>query len=241
MIQVGGPKGLTRGHVMNTLFLLGFGADASQVAEWIGTSRQMVWRISTGKSWQELTGIGAPREKKEKVRRTLLEEWESRVEREPNSGCWLWTGNTRPDGYGLICVDGRLERAHRVGYELFKGPLGKLDALHKCDNPPCVNPDHLFAGTDLDNVRDMDAKGRRVVTAALGEAHPMSKLTDGMVHNANILVRLGASRSDCAGWFGVGYRAIWNATTGRKWKHLTRPSTAATLGSQPNPLKTSLR
>lgn len=76
-------------------------------------------------------------------------------------GCWMWTGGI-VHGYGCWEVDGRRERAHRWAWELFVGPIPEgMHVLHRCDNPPCVNPNHLFLGTQTDNVQDMDAKGRR--------------------------------------------------------------------------------
>jgi hypothetical protein len=77
-------------------------------------------------------------------------------------GCWEWTGYIRPDGYGQFGVDRSIhERAHRMAYQLTAGPIPKgIDVCHRCDNPACVRPDHLFLGTRSDNMRDMVAKGR---------------------------------------------------------------------------------
>lgn len=81
---------------------------------------------------------------------------------EPNSGCWIWAGTCNWKGYGTISIGGVQRKAHRASYEAFVGaiPDGML-VCHKCDNPPCVNPDHLFVGTAKDNAQDRDAKGRR--------------------------------------------------------------------------------
>ena len=98
------------------------------------------------------------------VRRVLRGEpthvrFEQYVQR--TDGCWLWAGGRTERGYGRFKVDGKTIRASRWAYEHFIGPIPDgLCVLHRCDNPPCVNPAHLFVGTDADNVRDCLAKGR---------------------------------------------------------------------------------
>lgn len=90
--------------------------------------------------------------------------FEAMVATEPNTGCWLWTGYVNQDGYGHFNIGGRIEKAHRVAYSDAKGeiPSGYL-VLHKCDQPSCVNPDHLRIGTDVENGDDK-ARRRRVPT-----------------------------------------------------------------------------
>lgn len=79
----------------------------------------------------------------------------------PEAGCWLWLGSTSSRGYGYSGIKGAPSLAHRASYEAFSGPIpAGMCICHKCDTPACVNPDHLFAGTNLDNMRDMCAKGR---------------------------------------------------------------------------------
>lgn len=77
------------------------------------------------------------------------------------SGCWLWQGRTNNMGYGIITVNGRPALAHRAMCAHRGRPIpAGLDACHRCDTPGCVNPDHIFAGTRSDNMRDAAAKGR---------------------------------------------------------------------------------
>src|SRR5260370_21245414 len=80
----------------------------------------------------------------------------------PTNGCWVYTGHLNSKGYGQIKYNDKLELVHRISYRIMKGRIPKgLFVLHKCDNPPCFNPDHLFVGTQLDNIRDMISKGRQ--------------------------------------------------------------------------------
>lgn len=94
-------------------------------------------------------------------RRPLADRFWEKVDR--SGDCWTWTAYRNPAGYGEINLGGRLGAvlAHRVAYELtFDVAPGDLHVLHRCDNPACVRPDHLFLGTHIDNMRDMTAKGR---------------------------------------------------------------------------------
>lgn len=96
----------------------------------------------------------------------LIQRFEASYTPEPNTGCWLWTRFTDKDGYGFIntCTikyKSNSTRAHRLSYSLFKGAIPKgMCVLHKCDQPSCVNPEHLFLGTHRDNQWDKVHKGR---------------------------------------------------------------------------------
>ena len=93
-----------------------------------------------------------------------IERFLKNVSPEPNSGCWLWAGSLHNGGYGAFSAFGE-SRANRVSYRLYKGDIPPgMFVMHKCDNPPCVNPDHLEIGTPRDNVRDMIAKNRHCPT-----------------------------------------------------------------------------
>jgi hypothetical protein len=93
---------------------------------------------------------------------TDLERLLSKVE-EAENGCWNYTGARLEQGYGMIKYNGSMVRAHRLSYELHKGsiPENRI-VMHTCDNPSCINPEHLKIGTYQDNTQDMIAKGRRV-------------------------------------------------------------------------------
>jgi hypothetical protein len=90
----------------------------------------------------------------------MRQRFESRFTKGP--GCWEWLGKGDKDGYGKFCVKRATYRAHRISWILFNGgDPGDLCVLHRCDNPRCVRPDHLFLGTPGDNNADRDAKGRQ--------------------------------------------------------------------------------
>jgi HNH endonuclease len=108
--------------------------------------------------------------------KTLQERFEEKVMPEPNTGCWLWTGSLNNKGYGRIMVNHANKLASRVSYELYRGPIGNLIVMHRCDNTVCVNPDHLLLGTMSDNSKDMVAKGRQKSCHHLG-IKPYCKLT----------------------------------------------------------------
>ena len=77
------------------------------------------------------------------------------------TGCWQWRGPTNAFGYGRFSFEGRTQVAHRLSYETFRGPIPDgMSVLHKCDNPSCINPEHLWIGTYSDNRRDCLSKGR---------------------------------------------------------------------------------
>lgn len=109
---------------------------------------------------------------------TTVERFFSKIEPEPMSGCWLWAGGVFARGYGGFYHNGTMKRAHRVSYQLFRGPIPKgLCICHKCDVPLCVNPDHLFTGTQEENLLDAARKGRARNPRFSGEHHPMARLS----------------------------------------------------------------
>jgi len=147
--------------------------------------------------------------------RPVIERFEEKYQEEPMSGCWIWTAATNFLGYGVFGYKGG-DRAHRFSYEHHKGPLGDLQCLHTCDNPCCVNPDHLYAGTHADNMRDKAIRER-----VCGERHPNSKLTNKNVKE--IMGLRGVLSGPKTGLkFNVKTTIIYNIWHGRAWKHLDR-------------------
>lgn len=136
--------------------------------------------------------------------------------------CWLWTGAARDFGYGVINVDGKAERAHRLSWMLHNGPITNgLFVCHKCDNPLCVNPGHLFLGSNADNMRDCAQKGRARGPCLKGEAHGCSKLTDETVR----LIRQEYADKrpylkTLAAKYAVSPQTIHRIVRGDAWKHV---------------------
>jgi hypothetical protein len=142
---------------------------------------------------------------------------------EPNSGCWLWLGNLKSDGYGhmIVTIDGSWKKrgAHRVSWTAHYGEIPEgMSVLHRCDNRACINPEHLFLGTQLDNVQDMHAKGRWKATNQHGEDSHLSKLTEPEVRR--ILALTDKSSKELANEFGVSQALIVQIRARRVWKHL---------------------
>lgn len=94
------------------------------------------------------------------MRESMQDRFEAKVSPVPHAGCWLWTGAETGTGYGAFWAHGE-RRAHRVSYRLYKGPIPNgMVVCHRCDTPLCVNPEHLFLGTQRDNMLDASRKGR---------------------------------------------------------------------------------
>lgn len=133
--------------------------------------------------------------------------------------CWLWTGPTSRRGYGRFSIGPRNAArpivASRFSYELHYGPIPD-DALicHRCDNPACVRPDHLFAGTHQDNMSDMAAKGR----SPRGEQSPRAKLTADTVRAIRFQHGAGVSGYALARQYGMSYTTVKDLLRGRTWK-----------------------
>lgn len=143
---------------------------------------------------------------------------------EPNTGCWLWTLAWHRQDYGMLDrkVYGHCGRAHRIAFEAFRGPIPPgVYVLHKCDTPPCVNPEHLFLGTHSDNMADCARKGRmapqRYPLLFAGERGSQARLTDDLVR---FIRSSSASNCDLAREIGVHRSTVNNVRLRRTWAHI---------------------
>jgi hypothetical protein len=146
--------------------------------------------------------------------------------------CWPWTAGHNKRGYGRAYLAKKNHAAHRLAWELTNGPItGGLFVLHRCDNPPCCNPSHLFLGTHADNMADRGAKGRapggdrhgsrtRPESRACGTGNASAKLTEDDVLAIRGMATVGISDADIATLYAVTKRTINNITAGRLWQHV---------------------
>jgi len=134
-----------------------------------------------------------------------LDRFMAKVSKVEN-GCWLWKGSTTEGGYGRFYWKGKTIGAHRVSLYLFNGLStdNKLDAMHSCDTPSCVNPAHLCYGTRFDNMKDASSKGRTVrVQDWRGALNPKAKLSDEQKAEVIRLASSGKTRAEIANKFGI--------------------------------------
>ena len=133
--------------------------------------------------------------------------------------CWVWTGHTVEGGYGRMVVNGFSRGVHRISLAIALGrPLGPgMNACHRCDNPPCVNPAHLFEGSTQDNVDDRHTKARDAMGATNGRA----RLTADDVRSIKSQLAAGASWSSVAAEAGVSKGSIQAIAQGRTWAHVS--------------------
>jgi Autographiviridae endonuclease len=135
---------------------------------------------------------------------------------EPNSGCWLWLSWVNAKGYAQLRYKGRCHRANRLSFSAFVGSIPDgLHVLHRCDNPACVNPEHLFLGTNIENVRDREAKGRGA--RFIGSQHPRAKLTE---EDVLTIRHAQLHPSDMAEQYNVSVSTIKAVKSRRNWSHI---------------------
>jgi len=170
----------------------------------------------------------------------LIERLDRHVMPEPNSGCWIWLGAMQSGGYGSVWFGNRTERVHRVSWIAHFGEIPeRLCVCHRCDVRLCINPEHLFLGTLLENNQDRHVKGRDFIAtnraAALGilaKARSHVRVTPSGTINANARLREedipairaafaeGVSTHELARRYGVTQPTMWRVTSGKGWQHV---------------------
>jgi hypothetical protein len=147
----------------------------------------------------------------------------SKVARGDDADCWRWLGHIEQNGYGRIGIHRRMYWAHRVAWTLTHGEIPpRTDVCHRCDNPPCVNPAHLFLGSHRQNMADAWAKGR-VPPPPLhqGERQHNAKLTAAQVREMRGRLRAGEARAALARAFTVSRATVDGIAAGKTWRHVT--------------------
>lgn len=146
--------------------------------------------------------------------------FEKALEKTSKQGdCWVFLGAKGGGGYGVIKNNGKQYGLSRLAFSELVEPLRPgMFVCHRCDNPACWNPDHLFQGTHADNMEDMAAKGR--ASRASGERKHTSKLKDDDVRKIRQLLRDGLSQRKVAAQFNVTQSCIWNISSGRCWSEI---------------------
>lgn len=145
----------------------------------------------------------------------------------PKTGCWEWCGSKR-NGYGRLIVGSRTNgtrksvSAHRASYEHFVGkiPVG-MEVCHKCDNPCCINPNHLFLGTRQENIDDRESKGRN--NPPKGEKNGRAKLSEIDVLEMRAKRKTGMSFQKIADEYGVHKKTVMDAVSGKNWASVSLP------------------
>jgi len=153
----------------------------------------------------------------------------SKVDVRDAGACWEWRASGTNDGYGQIRPAANLRQpgkilAHRAAWELAHGPIPDgMYCLHRCDNPGCVNPAHLFLGTNDDNMADRQAKGRQArgeILSQPGERNPSSRLTEQQVRELRAARAGGASLAQLSERFGIHYQTAYRVAKGLLWPHI---------------------
>lgn len=136
----------------------------------------------------------------------------------PTPGCWLWGGSLTSEGYGRIKIGKKQYGATRVCYLIYVSSFLPDDLVvrHKCDNPRCVNPEHLLIGTHADNMKDKSERGRQ----AKGSKNAKSKLNEEQVREIRDLPKYGWNGPMIAEMYGISRQSVYAVLNGKNWSHL---------------------
>lgn len=162
-----------------------------------------------------------------KTGRIVAEDLETRlwnkVRKAGPHDCWEWMAGRDQLGYGMFWESGKTRHATRVIWETQRGKIPEgMVICHSCDNPSCCNPEHLFAGTQKENVADRERKGRHphlpYENVASGENHPRAKLSNADAREIRCLLRTGERVSSIASQFGISVCTVYRVGKGESYK-----------------------
>lgn len=136
------------------------------------------------------------------------------------TGCHEWQKHVQPAGYGVIKIHRKSQQAHRASYAVNVGPIPDgMVVMHKCDNPRCVNPEHLAIGSNSDNVRDMINKGRSRVHGRFGSQNQRARLHESDIGTIKNRRAGGETYKEIAADYGVHLATIHSAVKGNSWSN----------------------
>lgn len=166
--------------------------------------------VITKKNWQNAT-----HENRIELIKQKFEEYVIKTD----EGCWKWKGTTKGAGYGKLHLSDSFISAHRASWLIHYGEIpNNLCVLHKCDNPECTNPSHLFIGTSKDNTQDMIKKGRK--NPALGETRSIKLTNEKVLQIKNLLKKNELTQLEIGQLFNVDQSTISNIKRNKRWKHI---------------------
>lgn len=152
------------------------------------------------------------------------ERFWSYVDKKSDDDCWEWKSYKGSGGYGHFYLNNKQHPAHRISWFLENGPIPKADekgnricACHKCDNTSCVNPNHLFLGTDLDNIKDRDRKGRRIPFKPAGKKNGNATISIETIKTAEKMLIDGAKNIHVAKSLNISEALVSNIKNGNHW------------------------
>jgi len=151
-------------------------------------------------------------------KQTIEDRFWSKVDKKGEDECWKWKDTD--SRYGDFRYDNKVVKSHRYSYELKYGkiPFG-LYVCHKCDNPTCVNPKHLFLGTQQDNMNDMIEKGRSIMCSFPNNRNS-AKLTEKQVKEIRVLSRMGLTQTRLSIKYNISITQIYNIVNNKIWRNI---------------------
>jgi HNH endonuclease len=142
----------------------------------------------------------------------------SKIIKNKKTGCWEWIG-TKKRGYGYMKINGKDKAIHRLLYERYKGKiLSEMNVCHTCDNPSCCNPDHLWLGTQTQNIHDCVEKKRD--NKRKGETHLRTKITEKQAIEIKIQYRNGIKPTVICRLMNIPYSTVYKICINENWKHI---------------------